>query len=241
MTQELPRWLGAWLDDASSFDEALVSAQEIRDGEERDNAYCAIGQALRKSGQFDAALATVGRVDDGKTRDEELLRMVSDLSQPSPPPFEELAPPEVLRRVARNIDRPLMRATAWEKIARLECTIGANPNDAFREAIQIVLDIENSMDRDAALRRIARVQASVGVQTDALATARLIDSPYFRAHALTEVAIAQVRGGLDAHATMAEAAQTAMAVAESEERQRLIRELKRKMDDEGVDIPVEGL
>ena len=100
-----------------------------------------------------------------------------------------------------------------------------------------MLEVENSMDRAAALRRIARSQATIGLLPDALATARLIDSPYYRAHALAHVAIAQARGGLDAHATMAEASQAALMIAESDARQRLIEELKTAFDEEDLDIP----
>ncbi len=96
--RDLPRWLEVWLYGVTSLEEALETASALPVDDERDNAYCALAETLRRAGRLDAALATLRRVDDGKTRDEEFLHIMSELTEPSPMPFEHRAAidPEML-------------------------------------------------------------------------------------------------------------------------------------------------
>jgi hypothetical protein len=165
---------------AESFDDPELAAEAIAAAAlapER-GAWLAPGLAATLArtqatdGRRDAALATARGIADRAQRAQALVDVGAALRDPA-------VAAEALQAIAAVPDRgqrePLLRAAALAALA------AGREDDARALARQTV-------DPDAALRALAVELARAQRPTDALAMARDIASPFWRAHALAEIA-----------------------------------------------------
>ncbi len=193
------------------FAEALATAADIADDEERDEALHDITVAQAVAALFADALATADRIRDEGLQSE-ALRDIAAAQGAAGNIAEALV-------MARGIADDLHRSEALRLIAVTQADEGH-----FDDALQTARDIpghtfwyrQSGSIRSKTFRYIAVAQAEAGHLAEALITARGVESRSARAEALGLIAAFQAAAGStqEAQQVLAEALTTAGEVAE---------------------------